>query len=139
MLIQTKKNTNVNFCRQVFDLHSMRLHRQKKHKTKSVSETKLREMTQLMGAIDDESLKKELERREHFPVASELENGRHRVLNFAMDILDGHTLGQKINTVFEKLKCAAKWNVTFGFVLKILENGTGQYYYGNENNSLMER
>ena len=47
------------------------------------------------------------------------------------------TLSQKVNTVFE-LKCAAKLNFAFGFVLKDVD-GICRYYYAHENNTLMER
>ena len=48
-----------------------------------------------------------------------------------MDILDAHTSSQKLDTVFEKLKCAAKMNVAFGFVLKNIEDGSCRYYYAH--------
>ena len=61
-----------------------------------------------------------------------MENGRHQVFNFGMDILEANTLSQKLDTVFEKLKCAEKLKVAFGFVLKNVEDGTRRYYYGHE-------
>ena len=97
------------------------------------------DVTKLVGPIDDESLKEELQTCTHFLVDSELENGRHIVVIFAMEILDAHILSQKLDTVFEKLKCAAKWNVAFGFVLKNVEEGTCRYNYAHENNTEMER
>ena len=56
-----------------------------------------------------------------------------------MEILDAHTLSQNLDTVLEKLKCAAKLNVAFGFVLKNVEDGSCRYYYAHENNAFMER
>ena len=97
----------------------------------SVSETK--NVTQLVGVIDNKSTTDELRTCEHFFVDSEMENRRHRVVNFAMNILDGHTLTQKLVRVIDKLKCAAKLNVSFGFVLKNVEDGTCRYYYAHEN------
>ena len=121
------------------DFYSTRLHRQNTHKTQSVLETKTKDVTQLMGAIDDESLREELETCKQFPVASEIENGRPRIFNFAIGIMDAQTLSQEVDTMFEKLKCAANWNVAFDFVLKNVEDGTCHYYYGNDNNTFIER
>ena len=53
--------------------------------------------------------------------------------------MDAHTSSQKLDTVFEKLKCAAKLSVAFGYVLKNVEDGTYRYYYEHEKNILMER
>ena len=61
------------------------------------------------------------------------------VFIFAMNILHAHTLSQKLDTVFDKLKCAAKLNVAFGFVLKNVDDGTCRYFYAHEKNTLMER
>ena len=81
----------------------------------------------------------ELETCKHFLVDSEIDNGRHRVFNCAREILDAHTLSHKVDTVFEKLKCAAKLNLSLGFVLKNSEDGTCRYYYAHENNTMMEQ
>ena len=105
---------------------------------KSVSEIKNVDVTQLVGKIDNESLKDKLKIRKHFLVDFEMENRRHWVFIFAMDILDAHTLSQKLDTVSEKLKCGAKLNVAIGFALKNVEDGTCRYLYAHENNSLME-
>ena len=103
-----------------------------------VSETKNEDVTQLVGEIDDNNLKEDLQTCKHFLVDPEMENGGHPVFSFAMDILDAHTLNQKTDTVFEKVKCAAKLNVAFGFVFKNVEDRICRYYYAHENNTLME-
>ena len=41
--------------------------------------------------------------------------------------------------MFDSLKCAAKLNVAFGFVLKNVEDCSCRYYYAHENNTLMEK
>ena len=41
-----------------------------------------------MGDVDDKSLKEELETCKHFLFEREMENGKHRVYNFAMGTLD---------------------------------------------------
>ena len=95
-------------------------------------------MTQLVGEVDDETLKEELETCRHFVVDSEVENGGHRVSNVAMDTLDEHILNQKLDIVFEKLKCAAKLNVAFGFVLQSVEVAICRYYSAHKSKTLMK-
>ena len=90
--------------------------------------------TELVGTIDDEGLKEELQTCKRFLVDSEMENMRHKMFNFAMKILDADTLRQKLDRVFEKLKCAAKLIVAFGFTLKNSEDGNCRH----ENNTLIK-
>ena len=104
--------------------HHQRLHRQISHNSQKVSDTRNVDVTQLVRQINGESLKAELETCTQFLVDSKMENLRHRVFIFAMEILDAHTLSRKLYKVFEKLNCAAKLNVAFGFVLKTVEVGT---------------
>ena len=102
-------------CHQVFGgIYSLQLHRQKVHNAQTVSATKKMDVTQLVGEVDGESSKEELEACNHFLVDSKIENGRNRVFTSAIEKLDSHTFSQKLNTVFEKLKCAAKLNVAYG-------------------------
>ena len=67
-----------------------------------------------------------------------MENGRHRVYNFAVDTLDRKYLLEKLDVVFDSLKCAAKLIVAFGFVLKNVE-GNCRFYYAHEKNILLEK
>ena len=48
-------------------------------------------------------------------------------------------LDDKLVYVFKELKCAAKVNLAFGFVLKNFEGGMCRYFYAHENNTIMER
>ena len=63
----------------------------------------------------------------------------HRVFNFAMSSFDMSLLIDKLDYVFKELKCAAKVNLAFGFVLKNIEDGMCRYFYAHENNTVMER
>ena len=76
-----------------------------------------------MGQTDVEILNEELETCKHFLVHYEMENRGHRVLIFTMETLVAHSLSDKLDTFFEKLKTAEKWNVVFGFVHKYVEDG----------------
>ena len=53
-----------------------------------------------------------------------MEIGRHRVCNFAIDTRDPKNLFEKLNVVFNTLKCAAKLNVALDIVLKNVEDGS---------------
>ena len=41
--------------------------------------------------------------------------------------------------VYKELKCTAKVNLAFGFVLKKFEDGVCRYFHAHENNTITER
>ena len=92
-----------------------------------------------MGDVDDQSLREELESWKHFLTNTEMENGRHKVFNSAMSSFDISLLNDKLDYVSKELKCAAKINIAFGFVLKNIEDGMCRYFYAHENNTIMEK
>ena len=93
----------------------------------------------LLNDVDDDSLKEELRACEHFLVDSEFERGRHRVFNYAVETLNTEIVNDKLDHFFNNLKCAAKVNLAFGFILKNLEDGRYRYFYAHENNTLLDR
>ena len=93
----------------------------------------------IVGDTDDQILREELESCKHFLTDTEKENGKHRVFNFAMSSLDIFLLNDKLDYVFKELKCAAKVNIAFGFVLRNNEDGICRYFYSHENNTFMEQ
>ena len=96
-------------------------------------------MQDIVGDVDDQSLREELESCKHVLTDTEMENGRHRVFKFGMSSFDIFLLDDKLDYVFKELKCAAKVNLAFGFVLKNIEDGMCRYFYAHENNTIMER
>ena len=92
-----------------------------------------------MGDVDDQSLREELESCKNFLTDTQMENGRHRVFNFAISYFDISLLNYKLEYVFKELKCAAKVNLAFKFVLKNLEVGMCRCFYAHENNTILER
>ena len=88
---------------------------------------------------DDADLKEELHACQHFLVDSELEKGRHRVFNFAMSTFDNPLINQKLDLTIKGLKCVAKVNLAFGFVLKNVEDGSCRYFYAHEQNTVLEK
>ena len=97
------------------------------------------DVVDIFGHFDDQSLREELESRKHFLTDTEMENGRHRVFNFAMSSFDISLLNDKLDYVLRELKCAAKVNLSFGFILKNVEDGMCRYFYAHENNTIVER
>ena len=93
----------------------------------------------IVGDVGEQSLRQELESCKHFLTDTEMENGRHRLFNFAMSSFDISLPNDKLYFVIKELKCAAKVSLAFGFVLKNIENGMCRYFYGHENNTTMER
>ena len=59
--------------------------------------------------------------------------------NFGMSSFDISLLNDKLDYVFKELRCAAKVNLAFGFVLKNVEDGSCRDFYAHENNTVMER
>ena len=51
----------------------------------------------IVGAVDDQSLREELESCKYFLTGAELENGRQRVFNFAMSSSDVSLLNDKLD------------------------------------------
>ena len=56
-----------------------------------------------------------------------------------MSSFDVSLLNDKLVYVFKELKCAAKVNFAFGFVLKKIEDRMCRYFSAHENNSIMEK
>ena len=92
----------------------------------------------LVGFIDDQSLREELESCKHFLTDTDTENGRNRVFDFVMSSFDMLLLNDKLDYVFRELKWAAKVNLAFGLFLVKIEDGMCRYFYAHENNTIME-
>ena len=68
-----------------------------------------------------------------------MEIGRNRVFNFAMSSFNIPLLNDKLDYAFKELKCAAKVNLAFEFVLKNIEDGMCRYFLAHENNTVIDR
>ena len=114
-------------------------HKNTQHGTKiSFGESNI-DVEDIVADVDDQSLREELELCKHFLADTEMENGRHRVFKFAISSFVMFLLNDKLDYVFEELKCAAKVNLAFGFILKKFEDGICRFFYAHENNTNMER
>ena len=93
----------------------------------------------IVGDVDDQSLREELQSCEHFLVDSEIQKGRHSLFNFAVNNLTAQVIEEKLDDVLDKLKCVAKLYLALGFILKNTEDGKFRYFYAHENNTLLEQ
>ena len=93
----------------------------------------------IMGDVDDQSLREELQSCRHFLVDSEIQKGRHSVFNFAVNNLTAQVIEEKLDRVLDKLKCVSKLNLAPGFILKNIEDGKFRYFYAHENKTLLEQ
>ena len=97
------------------------------------------DVEEIVGDVDDQSLREELQSCRHFFVDSEIQKGRHSVFNFAVNNLTAQIIEEKLDRVLDKLKCVAKVNLALGFILKNIEDGKFRYFHAHENNSLLEQ
>ena len=119
--------------------YALRQHKSTQHGTQIGFGASNIDVEDVVGDVDDQSLREELESCKQFLTDTEMENGRHRVFNFVMSSFDISLPNDKLDYAFKELKCAAKVNFAFGFVLKNVEDGSCRYVYAHENNTVMER
>ena len=91
----------------------------------------------IVGDVEDDRLREELRSCLHFLVDSEFERTRHKVFKYAVETLNETIVNEKLDHFFNNLKCAAKVNLAFGFILKNIEDGGFRYFYAHENNTLL--
>ena len=103
------------------------------------SRTKDVDVEHIVGDFEDHRLREELGSCQHFLVDSELERTRLKVFNYAVEALNETIVIEKIGHFFNSLKCAAKMNMAFGFILKNIEDGGFRYFYAHENKNLLDR
>ena len=82
----------------------------------------------IVGDVDDQSLREELQSCRHFLVDSEIQKGKHSVFNFAVNNLTAQVIEEKLDRVLDKLKCVAKLILALGFILKNIEDGKLRYF-----------
>ena len=90
----------------------------------------------IVGDVDDQSLREELQSCRDFLVDSEIQKRRHSVFNFAVNNLTAQVIAEKFDRVLGKLMCVAKLNLALGFILKNARDGKFRYSYAHENNTL---
>ena len=128
------------FCYAEFPgFYALRQHKNTQHGPQVGFRASNIDLDDIMGDVDDQSLREELESCKHFLTDTEMENGRHRVFKFAMSTLTMSLLNTKLDYLLKEIKCAAKVNLAFRFVLKNFEDGMCRYFYAHGNNNIMEK
>ena len=111
-------------CFQEFPgFYALRQHRNTQHGMQIRSGTRNVDVAHIVGDVEDHRLGEELRTCQHFLVDSELERTRHKVINYAVEKLNETIVNEKLDHFFNNLKCAAKVNLAFGFILKNMEDG----------------
>ena len=126
-------------CFQEFPgFYALRQHRNTQHGMQIGSGTRDVDVEHIVGDVEYHRLREELRSCQHFLVDSELERAR-RSIQLCYREPKRRNCRRKVGHFFNNLKCAAKVNLAFGFILKNIENGGFRYSYAHENNSLMDR
>ena len=129
-----------NLCHAEFPgFYALRQHKRIQHGTQIEFGASNIDVDDIVGEVDDQSLREELQSCRHFLVDSEIQKGRHSVFDFAVINLTAQVIEEKLDRVLDKLKCVAKLNLALGFILKNIEDGKFRYFYAHENNTLLEQ
>ena len=116
--------------------YAVRQHKNAQHGTQIGFGASKIDAEDILGDVDDQSLREELQSSRHFLVDSEIQKGRHSVFNFAVNNLTAQVIEEKMDRVLDKLKCVAKLNLALGFNLKNIEDGKIRNFYAHEDNTL---
>ena len=134
------KSYKCRLCHAEFPgFYALRQHKNSQHGTQIGLGASNFDVEEIVGDVDDQSLREELQSCKHFLVDSETQKGRHSVFNFAVNNLTAQVIEEKLDFVLDKLKCVAKLNLALGFILKNIEDGKFRYFYAHENNTLLEQ
>ena len=139
----SKQSTVYPSCEQEYpSYYSLHQLRRKEHGTKqrkpSDTVADLNKIAEV-EEYDGEKLKEDPSACQHFLVDMEMENGRHKVLNFQMSKLDTKTIKGKLGEVFNNLDSAAEINIALGFVLRNIETGEFKCFYAHKNKTLFKK
>ena len=119
--------------------YALRQHKNTQHGKQIGFGASSTDVEDIVGDVDDQSLREELQSCRHFLVDSEMQKRRHSVLNFAVNNLTAQFIEEKLDRVLDELKCVAKLNLAPGFILKNIEDGKFRYFHAHENNTLLEQ
>ena len=134
------KRYNCKPCHAEFPgFYALRQHKNTQHGPQTGFGASNIDVEDIVGDVDDQSLREELESCKQVLTGTEMENGRHIVFEFAMSSFDMSLLNDKQDYVSKELKCAAKVNFEFGLVLKNFEGGMCRCFYAHEHSTIMER
>ena len=134
------KTYKCNLCHaEIPGIYALRQHKNTQHGKQVGFGASSIDVEDIVGGVDDQSLREELQSCGHFLVDSEIQKGRLSVFNFAVNNLTAQVIGEKLDRVLDKLKCVAKLNLALVFILKDIEDRKFRYFYAHENNTLLEQ
>ena len=119
--------------------YALRQHKNTQHGTQIGFGASNIDVEDIVGDVDDQSSREELQSCRHFLIDSEIQKRRHSVFNFAVNNLIAQVIEEKLDCVLDKLKCVAKLNLALRFILKNIEDGKFRCFYAHENNTLLEQ
>ena len=119
--------------------HALRQHKNTQHGTQIGSGASNIDVEDIVGDVDDQSLREELQSCSHFLVDFEIQKGRHSVFNSVINNLTAQVIEEKFDRVLDKIKFVAKLTSALGFNLTNTEDGKFRYFYAQENNTLLEQ
>ena len=119
--------------------YALRQHRNTQHAMQIGSGTRDVTVDHIVGDVEDQSLREELRSCQHFLVDSEVERARHKVFNYAVETLNETIVNEKLDHFLNNLKHAAKVNLVFGFILKIIEDGWFRCSNAHDKNTLLDQ
>ena len=127
-------------CFQEFpEFYALRQLRNTQHGIEINSGTKDVDVEHKVEGVQDHRLREELRSCQHFLVDSERGRARHKVFNYAKETLNETIVNKKLDHFFNNLKCAAKLNLAFGYILKSIEDGVFRCFYAHESKTLLDR
>ena len=92
----------------------------------------------IVGDVEDHNSREYMRSFQHFLLDSKHERARHTIINYAVESLNKLIVNEKFDHFFNILKCVAKVNLAFGFLLKNLEDGGFRYFHAHKNNTLLD-
>ena len=119
--------------------YALRQHKNTQHGTQNGFGASNVDVEDIVGDVDDQSMREELQSCRHFLVDSERQKGRHSVFNFAVNNLTTQVIEEKLDRVLDKVKCVAKLKLALGFLPKNIEDGKFRHFYAHGNNTLLEQ
>ena len=136
----SSKTYKSKLCHAEFpSFYALRQHKNTQHGTQIGLRASNIDVEDIVGDVDDQNLREEIQSCRHFLVDSEIQKGRHSLFNFAVTNLTAQVIEEKLDRVLDKLKCVAELNLALGFILKNIDNGKFSNFHAHENNILLER
>ena len=102
------------------------------------SKTRDVDVEHIVGDVEDHRLREELRSCQLFLVDTELERARYKVFYYAIENLSAEIVDEKLDDFFNTLKSATKVNLSFGFILRNIEDGGFRYFDAHENKTLLD-